>query len=182
MGATTFYRDTGGAWIKLKGVFYRDTGGVWRKLKAIWYRDTGGVWRKVFAGITFNTYAQNVSNLSTSSGFRSCGMNFFTDGSATKSTGGATSAATDWGDPITTNLSTDNPVSYRVTLTGSVGTTYTGPTTGSWTSFAAAFSIVFQNAVTAGEGSGNFAVDFSLDGGSTIAGTVSGSWDVGRTS
>ena len=113
-----FYKS-GGAWRTLKAPSPKYAG-AWRTLKAAYYK-TGGIWRKVFAAWT--AVNESVYASVTIPGTATATITYLTDGTTTKTGGGATN----WYG--STGAGTGTGKYVRATLVS--GTTPTG-TLGSW--------------------------------------------------
>lgn len=114
----------------------------------------------------------SVVNTSVSTGIRSGTFALVNDGTFTGTgTGGGS-----WFTP--TIAAIGSGWSAKLAITTQANTTISG-TTGSFVSLTSGASWSFQNTATNNEGTGTGTISFSPDGGTTTAGTMSFSWDVG---
>lgn len=116
----------------------------------------------------------NVVNTSVATGIRSGTFALVNDGTFT----GTGSAGGSWFAPTIAAIGTQWWAKATVNTTSN--TTFTG-TTGSWVQLTSGTSWGMQNTATNNEGTGNFTIAFSPDGGTTTAGTMNVPWDVGFT-
>lgn len=171
-----FWYKESNTWRKAKELYYKESS-VWRKLSAIWYRESG-TWRKVFSAFSFTTFGANINHLGNTNGTYHASITWNSDGTISKLPGTGTGS---WGTPTTTGIG--STVWVKVIPNSFAGTPSYGGSipNNTWTQLSSAQSWDVANASVSGESQGSMTIQYSLDGGSTVAYSQGGSWDVGKT-
>lgn len=123
---------------------------------------------------TLTGSAGGVVNTSVATGIRTGTFALVNDGTFT----GTGSGGGNWFTPTVAGIGSS--WSARWVTNTSTTTTVTG-TVGSFVSLSSGTSWGMSNTATNNEGTGTATISFSPDGGTTIAGTMAVSWDVGFT-
>jgi hypothetical protein len=115
-----------------------------------------------------------MTNTSVSTGIRSASFTLVNDGTFTSSSSGTGN----WLSPTSAGVGSNWWA--KATVNTTTNTSLTG-TTGGWTQLTSGEAWSAQNTATNNEGTGNFTIAFSPDGGTTTVGSMNVSWDVGYT-
>lgn len=127
-------------------------------------------------GGLLNGVGGTINNASAASGIRSASVNVATDGTYTFTGPGTTNG--NWYSPTTTGIGSSWWVKF--TVASSTNSTNSG-SIGSWTQLTSTVGVSASNSSASVEGTGSFTVQFSPDGGTTVAATGTVNWDVGMT-
>lgn len=123
------------------------------------------------AGLTSNTFTNDLTNTGSTSGTYSASITFNSDGTSTGVSSWHTPTSAGIGSQFWAKLTTSSLA--MVSVSGSLAG-------GAWTQLSSAQGVTVSNSGIGSEGTGSYTVQFATDSaGANITGTVSGNIDVG---